>query len=211
MRKIMVANPKGGCGKSTLSIHIASWFARHDEIVYLGDLDRQQSSRHWLEARPSHLPTIQHWEVCADDFQLPPKHCNFSILDTPAGLHGKRLKEALNVADKVVVPVSSSRFDMLATREFFEELAATKAVRKERVDIGIVGMRVDVRTHAYAQLLEFLQEFDLPVVTCIPQSQRYLQAADTGVTLFDSNSYPTAVDIQWRPLMNWLVSRHGPL
>jgi len=208
MRKIMVANPKGGCGKSTLAVHIASWFARHDEIVYLGDLDRQQSSRHWLEARPSELSTIRHWKISDDDFQLPPKNCNFVILDTPAGLHGKRLKEALNAVDKVLVPVSSSRFDMLATREFFEELAATKAVRKERVDIGVVGMRVDVRTHAYAQLLEFLQEFDLPVVTCIAQSQRYLQAADTGVTLFDNRSNTVAADIQWRPLLNWLVSRH---
>ena len=204
----MVANPKGGCGKSTLSVHIASWFARHDEIVYLGDLDRQQSSRHWLEARPGNLATIKHWDISADEFKLPPKHCNVAILDTPAGLHGKRLKEVLNVVDKVVVPVSSSRFDMLATREFFEELAATKAVRKERVDIGVVGMRVDVRTHAYGQLLEFLQEFDLPVVTCIAQSQRYLQAADTGVTLFDNDLNSTVVDIQWRPLLNWLISRH---
>ncbi len=157
--------------------------------------------------RPENLAIIKHWEISADEFKLPPKNCNIAILDTPAGLHGKRLKEALNAVDKVVVPVSSSRFDMLAAREFFEELAATKAVRKERVDIGVVGMRVDVRTHAYAQLLEFLQEFDLPVVTCIAQSQRYLQAADTGFTLFDNDSNSTVVDIQWRPLLNWLVSR----
>lgn len=208
MRKIMVANPKGGCGKSTLAIHIASWFARHDEIVYLGDLDRQQSSRYWLAARSGRLAPIRRWEMSGDAIDLPPMNCNIAILDTPAGLHGKRLKEALGKVDKVVVPVSSSRFDMLATREFFEELAATKAVRKERVDIGIVGMRVDVRTHAYAQLLEFLHQFDLPVVTCIAQSQRYLQAADTGETLFDQEANPPAVDRQWRPLLDWLVSRH---
>lgn len=204
----MVANPKGGCGKSTLSVHIASWFARHDEIVYLGDLDRQQSSRHWLEARPENLAPIRHWEISCEEVQEPPKTCNFAILDTPAGLHGKRLKEALSAVDKVVVPVSPSRFDMLATRDFFEELAATKAVRKERVDIGIVGMRVDTRTQAYTQLLEFLREFDLPVVTCIAQSQRYLQAADTGVTLFDNDANSVAVNTQWRPLLNWLVRRH---
>lgn len=84
-------------------------------------------------------------------------------------------------------------------------------MRKERVDIGVVGMRVDVRTHAYAQLQAFLREFDLPVVTCIAQSQRYLQAADTGVTLFDTPTNATVVDTQWRPLSNWLISRHEPL
>ena len=208
MRKIMVANPKGGCGKSTLAIHIASWFAQHDEIVYLGDLDRQQSSRYWLETRPGNLPPIRHWDVSADDFEPPPRNCNFAILDTPAGLYGKRLKQALNEVDKVVVPVTASRFDMLATREFFEELAETKAVRKERVDIAIVGMRVDVRTQAYAQLIEFLAQFDLPVVTCISQSQRYLQAADSGETLFDKHSNSVVADSQWRPLLDWLVKRH---
>ena len=161
MRKIMVANPKGGSGKSTLAVHLASWFAQHDEIVYLGDLDRQQSSRHWLENRPSHLALIRHWEISDDEFEMPLKNCNFAILDTPAGLHGKRLKQALSEMDRVVVPVSPSRFDMHATREFFEELAETKAVRRERVDIGIVGMRVDIRTHAYSQLIEFLEQFDL--------------------------------------------------
>jgi chromosome partitioning protein len=207
MRKIMVANPKGGSGKSTLAVHLASWFARHDEIVYLGDLDRQQSSRYWLEARPSHLAPIRFWEISSDEFEAPPKNCNIAILDTPAGLHGKRLKLVLNEVDKIVVPVSPSRFDMLATREFFEELAETKAVRKERVDIGIVGMRVDPRTHAYHQLLEFLQQFDLPVVTCISQSQRYLQAVDTGMTIFDGDTHQVAVGIQWRPLLDWLVRR----
>lgn len=204
----MVANPKGGCGKSTLAIHMASWLAQHDEIVYLGDLDRQQSSRHWLQTRPTKHPLIRHWEISEENFQPPPKNCNFAILDTPAGLCGKRLKESLSAVDKVIVPVSSSRFDMLAARDFFEELAATKAVRKERVDIGIVGMRVDTRTHAYAQLLEFLHAFDLPVITCISQSQRYLQAADSGITLFDTAPKSAVVDIQWRPLLNWLVSRH---
>jgi chromosome partitioning protein len=210
MRKIMVANPKGGSGKSTLAVHLASWFARHDEIVYLGDLDRQQSSLHWLEGRPSHLAPIRHWEISEDAFEAPPKNCNIAILDTPAGLHGKRLKQVLNEVDRVVVPVSTSRFDMLATREFFEELAETKAVRKERVDIAIVGMRVEPRTHAYQQLLEFLRQFDLPVVTCISQSQRYLQAADTGMTIFDNDANQRTAVIQWRPLLDWLVSRRLP-
>ncbi|ATE60489.1 ParA family protein [Thauera sinica] len=208
MRKIMVANPKGGSGKSTLAVHLASWFARNDEIVYLGDLDRQQSSRHWLAARPRHLAPIRHWDLSSEEFEAPPKDCSIAILDTPAGLHGKRLKSPLNEVDKVVVPVSPSRFDMLASREFFEELAETKAVRKDKVDIGIVGMRIDPRTHASRQLVEFLQQFDLPLVTCIRQAQRYVHAVETSTTMFDGNGFDAVERIQWKPLLDWLVRRH---
>lgn len=207
MRRIMVANPKGGSGKSTLAVHLASWFARNDQIVYLGDLDRQQSTRYWLEGRPSQLAPIRHWEVLSDALEAPPRDCNVAILDTPAGLHGKRLKLALNEMDKIVVPVSPSRFDMLASRDFFEELSELKAVRKERVDIGIVGMRVDPRTHASRLLVDYLQQFDLPLITCIRQSQRYVQAAETGVTLFDGNRIDPVDQLHWRPLLDWLIRR----
>jgi chromosome partitioning protein len=207
MRKIMVANPKGGCGKSTMAIHLASWFSRCDEVVYLGDLDRQQSSRLWLENRPSNLSHIRHWATGGHSIKEPPRDCSVAILDTAAGLHGKALKQALAEVDRVVVPVSPSRFDMLASREFFAELAETKAVRKERVEIGIVGMRVDPRTHASQQLIEFLKEFDLPLLTCIRNAQRYVNAVETGITLFDTSAPADGEHAQWRPVLDWLVSR----
>lgn len=207
MRRIMVANPKGGSGKSTLAIHLASWFARNDELVYLADLDRQQSTRNWLKERPGHLAPIHHWEVDSDEFDKPPANCTVAVLDTPAGLHGKRLKLFLNEMDKVLVPVSPSRFDMLACREFFEELSEMKAVRKDRVDIGVVGMRVDPRTIASRQLVDFLQQFDLPLIACIRQAQRYVHAVETGVTLFDGGTVDPVDQIQWKPLLDWLVRR----
>lgn len=207
MRTFMIANPKGGCGKSTLAVHLASWFARCDEVVYLGDLDPQQSSRQWLELRPPSLPTIRHWAMAESDVSQPPKDCSLAILDTPAGLHGKQLKKMLSEVDRVIVPVSPSRFDMLASRDFFEELAEMKAVRKDKVGIAIVGMRVDRRTNSAQQLIEFLQEFDLPLLSCIRSAQRYVQAVDTGTTLFDIHGTSTADFEQWQPLLNWLVSR----
>jgi chromosome partitioning protein len=203
----MIANPKGGCGKSTLAVHLASWFARCDEAVCLGDLDRQQSSRQWLDLRPPALPAIHHWDLSGNELGSPPKGCNLAILDTPAGLHGKPLKKMLAEVDRVVVPVSPSRFDMLASREFFEELGELKAVRKEKVGIAIVGMRVDRRTNSSQQLIEFLREFDLPLVSCISGAQRYVQAVDSGVTLFDVNTLDATAFEQWRPLLDWLVSR----
>lgn len=210
MRKIMVANPKGGCGKSTLSVHLASWYARCDEVVCLGDLDRQQSSRQWLETRPTELARIRHWDTDPENLALPHKHCSTAILDTPAGLHGKPLKQLLNMVDRVVVPVSPSRFDMQASQDFFAELADIKAVRKERVGIAIVGMRMDPRTNASQQLVEFLQQFDLPLVACIRNTQRYVQAVESGTTLFDTHTASALADrAQWQPLLDWLASRLG--
>lgn len=207
MRTFLVANPKGGCGKSTLAVHLASWFARCDEVVCLGDLDRQQSSRQWLDLRPPSLPAIQHWAFSGCELSEPPRDCSLAILDTPAGLHGKPLKKILAEVDRIVVPVSPSRFDMLASRNFFEELAQIKTVRKDKVGIAVVGMRVDRRTHSSQQLIDFLQEFDLPLLGCISGAQRYVQAIDSGTTLFDAPTPDAMAFEQWRPLLDWLVSR----
>jgi chromosome partitioning protein len=51
MSVIVVANPKGGVGKSTMATHIAGYYASKGHSVVLGDIDRQQSSRLWLGLR----------------------------------------------------------------------------------------------------------------------------------------------------------------
>jgi chromosome partitioning protein len=68
-------------------------------------------------------------------------------------------------------------------------------------------MRVDARTQAAKQLIDFLRQFDLPLLTCIRNAQRYVSAIDTGLTLFDSHGAASADRQQWQPLLDWLVSR----
>jgi len=84
MPVIVVANPKGGVGKSTLSSNIAGWFARQGHAVMLGDVDRQQSSRLWLRLRPAHLPRVVTWDISEDHIARPPKGTTHVVLDTPA-------------------------------------------------------------------------------------------------------------------------------
>ncbi|MBQ1763989.1 MAG: ParA family protein, partial [Aquincola sp.] len=93
MPVVVVANPKGGAGKSTVATNTAGWMARQGHAVMLGDVDRQQSSRHWLSLRPPQLPAITGWEVQRDNIVKPPKGTTHVVLDTPAGLRGKRLDE----------------------------------------------------------------------------------------------------------------------
>lgn len=213
MGVIVVANPKGGVGKSTLATNIAGWFAAQGEPVMLGDVDRQQSARDWLQLRPAGARPIVSWEIDGEGPARPPKGVRRVVLDTPAGLHGKLLarvlevagKAAGNVAGKVVVPLQPSMFDILATRHFLDALCAEKAVRKGQLAIGVVAMRVDARTIAAAQLDRFLAGYGLPVIAHLRDTQLYVQLAARGLTLFDVGGQSVQRDQeQWRPLADWL-------
>ncbi|VVE66601.1 cobyrinic acid a,c-diamide synthase [Pandoraea anapnoica] len=185
MPVIVVANPKGGVGKSTLATNLAGYLAAQGHAVMLGDTDRQQSSRAWLGLRPPALRPIATWDVDHNEVARPPKGTTHAVLDTPAGLHGKRLDSILKLADHILVPLQPSIFDILATRDFLQKLGEEKVVRQGDVRIGVVGMRVDARTRAADQLSRYCEEAGLPVLGMLRSTQNYVQLAAHGLTLWD--------------------------
>jgi chromosome partitioning protein len=205
MKSIMVANPKGGSGKSTLSTNLAGWLSRQGHRVMLGDIDRQQSSREWLKLRSPALPRIDGWEISADKPARPPSGTTHAVLDTPAGLHGKKLAHVLKVVERVVVPLQPSLFDILATRDFLAALAEEREIRKHHAFVAVVGNRVDARTRAAAELERFLGDVGLPVLTFLRDTQNYVQAAAHGMTIFDLPASRAAQDWQqWQPILDWI-------
>jgi chromosome partitioning protein len=203
MPVVVVANPKGGVGKSTLSTQIAGYFASRGHAVMLGDADRQHSSRLWLSLRPPAARPIASWDLGEDQIAKPPKGTTHVVLDTPAGLHGKRLKEVLKLANKVVVPLQPSVFDIFATRAFLDELADSAQAAKTQ--IGIVGMRVDERTRAADQLRTFVDSLGLPVLGFVRDTQNYIQLPARGLTIFDVSPGRVERDLaQWQPICQWL-------
>lgn len=206
MQTILIANPKGGAGKSTLATNLATYFAWQQKQVALGDLDRQQSSAYWLSLRSAHFPAIEHWPTKGDRMGKLPKDTDVAILDTPAGLAGKDLEATLKLSDRILVPVQPSSFDMWASADFFTRLAEEKRVRKGKVDIAVVGMRVKTGTRAAQQLTAFLAQFDLPVLSCLRDTQYYLQTLPRGLGVFDLPAPRVARDLeQWRPILDWLA------
>jgi len=203
MAVIVVANPKGGVGKSTLATQIAGWLAARGRSVTLGDLDRQQSSRQWLAARPSNLPRIRPWEISRDAIARPAKGSTDAVIDTPSGMHGHRLEAAMKVADMVVVPLQASLFDMQATHAFLRELRAHKRAGKIRV--GLVAMRVKEHTIALERLQEFVATLGAPLVATLRDTQNYVHLAAHGLTLFDVAPGRVERDLeQWAGLCRWL-------
>lgn len=203
MPVVVVANPKGGVGKSTLSTQVAGYFARQGHAVCLGDADPQQSSRLWLSLRPAHAPRIEGFAFDLDAPPKLPKGASHVVLDTPAGLAGRALKEVLKVADLVLVPLQPSVFDMFATRDFLDTLAQSR--RAAQAQVGIVGMRVDARTIAAEKLATFVQSAELPMLGCLRDTQTYIHLAAQGLTLFDLEPHKVERDLEtWQPIGQWL-------
>ena len=203
MPVIVVANPKGGVGKSTLATNIAGCLAAAGRSVMLGDVDRQQSSAQWRQLRPPGVAAIRGWDVAADHVVRPPKGTTHVVLDTPAGLHGKRLDAVMKIADRMLIPLQPSLFDIQATHAFVQELR--QHPRGGQVKRGLVGMRVREHTLANEQLQSYLATLPVPVVAWLRDTQNYVQLAARGLTLWDVAPSRVERDLQqWAALSEWV-------
>lgn len=203
MPVIVIANPKGGVGKSTLSSNIAGYFASRGHSVMLGDIDRQQSSRLWLELRDPSLPAIQSWDISKDQIARPPKGTTHVVLDTPAGLHGKGLEAVMKLADKVLIPIQASVFDIYPAKAFVDQLLQHK--RAGKTELAVVGNRVKDHTKATEHLQEFMQTLGVPALTLLRDTQNYAHLAAHGLSLWDVPATRVEKDLtQWAALTAWL-------
>jgi chromosome partitioning protein len=203
MKTLLVANPKGGSGKTTLATNLAGYLAHSGQQVALMDMDRQQSAATWLSQREDTLPPISLFRSGSTPDWL--------VIDSPAGLHGKMLERCLKLATQVVVPVSPSLFDMAASQDFIDTLKTEKAIRKGRLFLGVVGMRIDPRTRMGLTLQEFLDKQELPVLAYLRYAQSYVNAAFEGKTLFDLPPHLASRELeQWDYLIQWLNQETTP-
>jgi chromosome partitioning protein len=204
MPVILIANPKGGVGKSTVASNLAGYFAGRGRRTMLGDLDRQQSAAAWLRLRPTDAARIESWEFADDRIARPPRGVTHVVIDSPSGIHGHLLKDALRAADRVIVPLQASIFDIYATQTFLDKLAERGAMEDGHA-VGVLGMRIDARTRAAEQLQRFVFDLGLPVLGFLRDTQNYVHLAAHGLTLWDVAPGRVQKDIeQWSPLLGWV-------
>jgi chromosome partitioning protein len=205
MKRLLVANAKGGTGKTTLATNLAGLLAGRAIRTVLVDLDRQRSAARWLERRPGGFPKIAGWTPDDDREEVKAFDPQWAVYDSPAGLHGKRLKRALKQVDLVVVPLSPSVLDMDATVDFLESLAEHKAVRKGESSVALVANRVDPRTLSALELENFLAAYDLPVIAHLHAAQVYVQCAAMGAALSDLPPSRAEPELgHWAPIRSWI-------
>ena len=211
MHTIIIANPKGGSGKTTLATHVAGWLAGKRQRVVLADHDPQRSATEWLARRPALFPPIIGLAPDAKKSELRGFDPQYVVIDSPAGLRGHHLDDAVRGADLLLVPVSPSTFDMAATRRFLAAIGETKPVRRGTLAIGLVAMRVDARTVSAGELDAFLADAGHPLVTHLRDTQVYVHCARDGATVFDLPRSRAEQDWeQWRPLTRWIARHAAP-
>jgi chromosome partitioning protein len=199
MKTVLIANAKGGSGKTTLATNLAGWFASRHAKVGISDQDPQHSAAQWLSRRPPLFPKI----LCAEN--VAAHDLDWLVIDSPAGLSGEDLRKWVKLSDYVLVPLAPSAFDMEATEKFLNIVLEKKAVRSEKVLVGLLGMRVDARTQSALELENFLYGFDCPVLTHLRDTQVYVHCARNGLTIFDLPPSRGAQDwVQWKPIVSWV-------
>jgi len=205
MFTILVANPKGGAGKSTLTTNIAGMLASLKQRVVIMDLDKQQSATNWLARRPPALPKIMSWTEDTDLDELRAFSPQWMVIDTHARLRRPDRTYLLSRADCVLVPVNPSVFDIEATAKFLLKLHQDPNVQSGRVAIGLVGSRTDSRTRMAHELASFFDRSGLPVVTFVPDSVVYPQCARDGLSIYELPHARVEQQLEaWQPLVTWL-------
>jgi len=215
MLRIVVLNPKGGSGKSTVATGLAAMYAARGYHPALMDFDSQGTSTRWLEKRSHERPQIHGVAAYARtigvtrSFQLRVPHgADPVIVDTPAALQTQHFLEHVKDADAVLVPVMPSDADIHACSRCIGHLLISGKIKRRESRLGVIANRVKPNTIICRTLMRFLDQLQIPVITTLRDSQSYVHAGELGLGIHDLN--PARVHpelVQWEQLWSWLEAR----
>ncbi len=206
----MVINSKGGSGKSTVAMNLASYFASQNKKVVLMDYDPQGSSMAWLAARSSARPPIIGIAAHKKNPKRPVRKTDFVIHDVPAGTHGSDLSKMLNKAQTILIPVLPSPIDMRAVGDFLVEIKKSAPVQRKRAKLALIANRSRDYTNIYWELDDYLSKQRIPFLTMLRDSQNYIKAAERGLGIFEMAPAATELDREmWEPIIKWVKSKRS--
>ena len=218
MNTTLVINPKGGAGKTTVAINLASHFAAANTATTLMDYDPQGSSLHWLRSRAPEAAKIHGANAAPPkpdrlrsfEMYVPPETRQL-VIDTPAGASGLLLQEMLGRAHCVIVPVVPSSLDIHATANFIKDLLLKGRIRERNIRLAVVANRVRRSMPVYPPLERFLNALNMKLLARLVDSDVYVHAAETGVGIFEMD-FPVSVAEckQFMPIIDWVDGQQAP-
>jgi chromosome partitioning protein len=215
LRKIVVLNPKGGCGKSTLAVNLAGYLASRGNSVAIMDFDPQGSSIRWLKLRPNNSAPI--YGISAFDvkssatrsWQLRvPDNIRYLVVDSPASVPAENLAELTSGAHAILIPVLPSEIDVHAASQLMRDLLLIAKVSRRMGRIGVVANRVRENTLAYRKLMRFLRSLSISVVGVLKDSQNYVHSVEQGISIHEMRAAKVRRDVErWESIFSWLENK----
>jgi chromosome partitioning protein len=215
LRKIVVLNPKGGCGKSTLTANLSGYLAAQGNRVAIMDFDPQGSSMRWLKVRPGNSAPIHGISAfnlratATRSWQLRvPNNIKYLVVDTPASIPATHLAELTSGAHAILIPVLPSDIDVHAASNLLKDLLLVAKVSRRMGRIGVVANRVRENTLAYRKLMRFLNSLTISVVGVLRDSQNYVHSAERGLSIHEMQPTKVSRDTEcWQSIFEWLEEK----
>lgn len=204
MFSVLVTNPKGGCGKTTIATNLASAFAAGGERCWIADVDRQHSSLGWLARRPDTASPITGLDWSKDLGKVPGKK-GVLVIDAPAAIKDKKTESLVKRADVVIVPVLPSVFDQETTLAFLKQLDKLKPIRNNKKSVAVLRNRVRRQTRAAARLDFFMIGTGRQDLGILPDRAVYPDLAMQGLGVFDlGTKQAQTMQHDWQPLLRFV-------
>jgi chromosome partitioning protein len=179
------ANPKGGVGKSTLSVHATVWLAEKGSRVALVDADVQSSSTLWLKEVSPDIPLFR--LLTPDDVldQLPRIQSEHEhvIVDGPAGL-SEVTRAILLLADVAFLPCGPSVLDLWAASGAINVLRQVQRIRKGPPKAVLVPNKIKTRHRLSKEFLETARSMDIPASPGVRDLQAYADSVGQGTVVW---------------------------
>jgi len=200
IRSILVVNPKGGCGKTTIATNLSGYYAQKNIPVSLVDLDQQRSSYQWAKSRPASAGKIDIHTEIADEYST-----KRVIYDCPAQIHLGLTTDLINMSDVIIMPINPSIIDHRAAFKFiFDVRGLIRADLCKKIKIGLGANRTNAKFKSYTEVEKFAKMMQTPIITSLRNTQNYVNAAEAGLSIFEMPSQQMRIDReQWRSLNYW--------
>ena len=212
LNRIVILNPKGGCGKSTLVTNLAACYAEDGTTPAIMDFDPQGSAMAWLERRRSSLPTIHGIAAYKNSMQATrswqlrvPNETRNLLIDSPASIDHDELRELTRDSTSILVPVLPSALDIHAASRCIADLLLVAKIDRRDRKLAVVANRTRKNTKSFGKLMRFLDSLGIPIIAVLRDSQNFVHAAEQGMGLSEMAPSRVRQDLeQMRKIKRWL-------
>lgn len=204
---IVVANSKGGVGKSTLSVHLAAWLHEQGHRVTLADCDTQQSSSEWIREAMAGVKTVRLTDPdeILDELPLLAKDTDYVVADGP-GSQTETSRALLMRADLAIVPCKASMLEVRALDKATKVLRQAQDIRKGHPKAVIVLSMVGKQYRLTQDMKDAAAALHLPMAgVALTLRQIYADAPGQGRVVWHMGSKASEAGNEVRQLFREIL------